>query len=147
MTIDRHHPGPARGEDKFGYAGVCDRSPEHGTALVTTLDRWNKGDEASGKPQTREDMDSLVQNAEWDQRLRAPTRLGLKTHWSDALFRSVQPDHEIFVTGYGVWACEDLTAADSAGQRDGISRMLGWRRSWPPLVISPQPAALDQRAV
>ena len=101
------------GEDKFGYAGVAIDPRNMGTVLVTTLDRWNKGDEVFRTTNGGKTWTPLLQNAEWDH-ASAPYTARMKPHWIGCLsLDPFNPDHAIFVTGYGVWACEDLTAADS----------------------------------
>lgn len=105
---------PAR-TDHYGYAGLA-VDPQHpATVMVTTLDRWWPSDELYRSTDGGASWRALGASAVRDDS-GAPyvgTRIG---HWMGAM--AIDPfdaGHVIYGTGSGLWASDDVTAADTGG--------------------------------
>jgi photosystem II stability/assembly factor-like uncharacterized protein len=105
------------GADKFGYGGLSVDAQHAGTIMVTTIDRWSKGDEiyrstnggkswkAIGAQAVRDEAGAHY--LYWDH--DKPTATG----WAgDIDIDPFNPGRVMYVTGQGVWATSDATAAD-----------------------------------
>jgi hypothetical protein len=125
------------GEDRFGYAGLALDAQRPGTLLVTTLDRWKNGDEIFRSPDGGTTWTGLRAKAAWDHS-PAPYTAKLKPHWmGDIDIDPFDSSHAIVVTGYGVWTCTNLTAADSGGATCWIFQDEGLEESVPSALVSP----------
>jgi xyloglucan-specific exo-beta-1,4-glucanase len=106
------------GEDKFGYAGLAVDAAHPGTLMVTTLDRWAKGDEIFRSTDGGKSYKPLNDKAEWDVAgaqylFWHRDKLG-KPHWvGDIDIDPFAPGHAMFVTGAGLWRSTDANAADT----------------------------------
>ncbi len=109
---------PQKAGDRFGYGGLSVDAAHPGTLMVTTIDRWTKGDEIyrtadSGKtwkaiaPKAVRD-DAGARYLYWDR--DKPSATG----WmGDIAIDPFDTGHVMYVTGQGVWSSEDADAADS----------------------------------
>ncbi len=104
-------PDPAA-NDKFGYAGLAVDARQPGVVLVTTLDRWTRGDEIFRTTDGGATWKPLRATSTWDS-ASAPYAGKLKPHWMGHIaLDPFDSDHALFVTGYGVWATDRATSAD-----------------------------------
>lgn len=128
-------------DDKFGYAGLTLDAKRPGTLMVTTLDRWSKGDEIYRSNDSGVTWTGLRVKATWDHS-SAPYTARYKPHWmGDIEIDPFNPDRAIFITGYGVWACDNLTAADSGESTKWTFRDDGLEETVPAALISPPAGA------
>jgi len=104
----------------FGYAGLA-LDPEHpGTIMVSTLDRWNPGDDVFRSTDGGAHWGALKAQAVLDGSLSpwinwgaAAPRFGW---WLGALaLDPFDPGHVIYGTGATIWGSNDVTAADHGG--------------------------------
>ncbi|WP_165185672.1 hypothetical protein [Caulobacter soli] len=111
------------GTDVFGYGGLS-LDPRHpGVIVVSTLDRWVKGDDLfrstdGGKTwkALREASQHDTGGAPWVRSLEAKAGRAMG-HWiGDVDIDPTNPDEAIYVTGYGLWRTKDLTEADRSGR-------------------------------
>lgn len=123
--------------DTFGYAGLT-LDPRHpGTILVTTLDRWKKGDEIFRSVDNGATWSGLRSQAVWDYSA-TPYVAQFKPHWlGDIKIDPLDSDRAIFVTGYGVWSCGNLTAADSGQATHWVFGDAGLEEAVPAELVSP----------
>lgn len=109
---------PEKSGDQFGYGGLSVDSANPGTIMVTTIDRWSKGDEiyrtvdggktwkALGPKIVRDDAGAKY--LYWDH--DKPSGSG----WmGDIDIDPFDPGHVLYVTGQGIWGSDDANAADS----------------------------------
>jgi hypothetical protein len=109
---------PDKAGDKFGYGGLSVDAGHPGTLMVTTIDRWTKGDEiyrtadggktwkAIGPKAVRDDAGAKY--LYWDH--DKPSSTG----WmGDIDIDPFDPGHVLYVTGQGVWGSDDANAADA----------------------------------
>ena len=102
----------AAADDKFGYAGLAVDTRRPGVLLVTTLDRWARGDEIFRTTDGGTTWKPLCATSTWDSS-SAPYASRPKPHWmGDIALDPFDSDHAFFVTGYGVWATGHATAVD-----------------------------------
>jgi hypothetical protein len=105
-------PLPANG---FGFAGLAVDPQRPATVMVTTLDRWWPSDELFRSTDGGGSWKALGATSVRDDS-GAPyvgTRIG---HWMGAM--AIDPfdsGHVIYGTGSGLWASDDVTAADNGG--------------------------------
>ncbi len=104
--------------DKFGYGGLSVDAAHPGTVMVTTIDRWTKGDEVyrtadGGKswkainPQAVHD-DAGAKYLYWDS--DKPSSSG----WmGDIDIDPFDTAHVYYVTGQGVWGSDDANLAET----------------------------------
>jgi photosystem II stability/assembly factor-like uncharacterized protein len=128
-------------EDKFGYAGLALDPQRPGTLLVTTLDRWTKGDEIFRSTDGGATWIGLCAKATWDHS-PAPYVAKLKPHWMGAVdLDPFNSDRAIVVTGYGVWMCDNLTAADAGGPTHWVFQDHGLEETVLAALVSPPAGA------
>ena len=132
------HPA---GEDRFGYAGLAIDPGRPGTIVVTTLDRWSKNDEIFRSTDGGKTWHPLLANASWDHSA-APYIVRMKPHWIGTIaLDPSNPDSAVFGTGYGVWVCGNLTAADSGGPTHWNFRDEGLEETVALALVSPPAGA------
>jgi hypothetical protein len=104
--------------DSFGYGGLSVDVAHPGTLMVTTIDRWTKGDEiyrtadggktwkAIGPSAVRDDAGARY--LYWDH--DKPSATG----WmGDIAIDPFDTGHVMYVTGQGLWASDDAGAVDA----------------------------------
>jgi photosystem II stability/assembly factor-like uncharacterized protein len=111
-------PSAPKGDDKFGYGGLSLDAANPGTVMVSTIDRWTKGDEVYRSTDAGKKWKALLPKVVRDD---AGAKY-LYWHKSEPIGRGWMGDIDIdpfnpgrvmYVTGAGIWATEDATAADS----------------------------------
>jgi len=129
------------GEDKFGYAGLSLDAQHPGTLLVTTLDRWARGDEIFRSINGGASWTALRNHAVWDAS-SAPYAARLKPHWmGDIAIDPFDSSRAVVITGYGVWVCHDLTAADAGGATHWVFQDQGLEEGVVAALVSPPAGA------
>jgi photosystem II stability/assembly factor-like uncharacterized protein len=113
-------PAAPKGDDKFGYGGLSLDAAHPGTIMVSTIDRWTKGDEVyrttdDGKtwkpllPKAVRD-DAGAKYLYWHHSPPEPIGRG----WmGDIDVDPFNPGRVMYVTGAGIWATDDANASDS----------------------------------
>jgi len=117
QLLDGRDAGQAGKSSGFGYAGLALDPRRPGTVMVSTMDRWNPGDDlfrsldggahwAPLRPQAVMDP-SLSPWLKWGQ---AAPRFGW---WLGALaLDPFDSDHVIYGTGATIWGSHDVTRVD-----------------------------------
>jgi hypothetical protein len=111
-------PAKPNDNDKFGYGGLSVDAKSPGTLMVTTIDRWTKGDEifrtTDGGAKWVAIGPTAVRDAAgarylyWDK--DKPSAAG----WmGDIDIDPFNPDHVFYITGQGIWQSTDATAASA----------------------------------
>jgi len=105
---------PIRG-DGFGFAGLA-VDPQHpATVMVTTLDRWWPSDELYRSTDGGATWKALGATSVRDASAAPYVGTGIG-HWMGALaLDPFDPAHVLYGTGAGLWASNDVTAADRGG--------------------------------
>ncbi len=102
--------------DKFGYGGLTVAFDKPGTVMVTTLDRWSRGDEIfrtedggkTWKPLAEKAIrdDAGAKYLYWGR--EKPSSVG----WmGDIALDPTDPNHAFYVTGQGIWRSKNAGAA------------------------------------
>jgi xyloglucan-specific exo-beta-1,4-glucanase len=106
----------AADNDRFGYAGLALDPRNPGTLLVSTLDRWSRGDEIFRSTDDGATWQPLLAHSKWNS-AGAPYVQALKPHWiSDVAIDPFHPERAWFVTGYGLWATDQVRAPLEPGR-------------------------------
>jgi photosystem II stability/assembly factor-like uncharacterized protein len=109
---------PDKANDRFGYGGLSVDAAHPGTVMVTTIDRWTKGDEIYRTTDGGKSWKALAAKAVkdeagakylyWDH--DKPSSVG----WmGDIDIDPFDAGHVLYVTGQGIWGSDDANAADS----------------------------------
>jgi photosystem II stability/assembly factor-like uncharacterized protein len=109
---------PDRANDKFGYGGLAVDVTHPGIVMVSTIDRWTKGDEIyrttdGGKTWKAIGAKAVKDEAGakylyWDA--DKPSTVG----WmGDIDIDPFDTGHVFYVTGQGIWGSDDANAADA----------------------------------
>lgn len=117
-NISPVHPEP--GGSTFGFSGV-DVDAEHpGTVMVSTIDRWNPGDDIFRSTDGGQHWQALGAQSRHDASgyswmanyTRGEDKMG---HWlADVRINPFNADEAIYGTGYGLWMSENLSRAGTA---------------------------------
>jgi xyloglucan-specific exo-beta-1,4-glucanase len=107
----------ANGDDKFGYGGLGLDRQKPGTLVVSTIDRWAKGDEIFRTTNGGRTWTKVASAARFDANGAAYLTVGKAEvkapHWmGDIEIDPKRSDRAMFITGAGIFATENLTQAD-----------------------------------
>lgn len=116
-------PVKPSGADAFGYGGLSLDPAHPGVVVVSTLDRWARGDDIfrstdGGKTWKglREKSEHDIGGAPWVRGLEGKASRAMG-HWiGDVDIDPTNPDEALYVTGYGLWRTKNLTEADRSGR-------------------------------
>jgi photosystem II stability/assembly factor-like uncharacterized protein len=105
------------GGHPFGFAGLAVDPSRPGVVMAATMDRWVPYDEifrTTDGGKTWVGLESKAKNsaptAPW---LYMHGNKPLATNWmADLRIDPNNPDRALYITGWGLWWCDDLTAAD-----------------------------------
>ena len=111
-------PMAPTGSLPFGYSGVSVDAQHGNTVVVSTLDRWNTGDDIyrstdGGGTWTALDAKSshTAANTPWLTAYYNGSLAGKMGHWiSDVEIDPYDSDSILYNTGYGIWESHNLTA-------------------------------------
>ncbi len=113
-------PLAPKGDDKFGYGGLSASASHPGTIMVSTIDRWTRGDEVyrstDGGKSWKALLPKVVRDDDGAKYLywhRAPTEPMGRGWMGDIDIDPFNPARAMYVTGQGIWGSEDANAADS----------------------------------
>ncbi len=139
------HPDP--GGAGFGYSGVDVDAQAPGTLIVSTLDRWNPGDDVFRSTdggahwqalgaQSRHDATGYPWLANYSQ---GADKMG---HWiADVRINPFNGDEAIYGTGYGLWMSENLTQAGTAPVKWDFN-VRNFEETAPTAMVSPTGGAI-----
>lgn len=104
---------PTGDDQRFGYGAVT-VDPQHPNVIMaTTFARWHPMDEIFRSTDRGATWAPLVEKAVWDYSSAPYTRMH-KPHWmGDIEINPANSNQVMFTTGYGIWSCSDITAADA----------------------------------
>jgi photosystem II stability/assembly factor-like uncharacterized protein len=98
--------------DSFSYAGLGVDARHAGVVMVSTLDRWTKGDEIFRSTDGGARWKPILANSTWDNSA-APYSKAFKPHWIGSVaLDPFDSDRALFATGYGVFTAARATAVD-----------------------------------
>lgn len=124
-----------------GFGGVSVDPQRGGVVLVSTIDRWWPGDEVFRTTDGGATWKPLLAGATFT-RTAGPWTTASTPHWTgDVDIDPHHPDRAMFITGYGVWATDNLSAADTGGVVTWDFRDRGLDETVPLEVISPAAGA------
>ncbi|HEX3627198.1 MAG TPA: hypothetical protein VH280_17465 [Verrucomicrobiae bacterium] len=96
----------------FGYGAVAVDPSDPQVLLASTFCRWNPHDEIFRSTNGGATWFPLFNGATWDS-ASAPYAGTMKPHWIGGIAISPFDSNRVwFTTGYGIWNCSNLTAAD-----------------------------------
>ena len=124
-----------------GFGGVSADRQRAGRLVVTTMDRWGPRDEVYLSTNGGSSWITVFDNATFD-RSPAPWTAVRNPHWlGDVEIDPTSSSRVLFITGYGIWACDNLTAAETAGLTSWVFRNEGLEEFVPLDLISPPSGA------
>ena len=108
-------------EDKFGYGGLSVYAAQPGTLVVTTIDRWTKGDEIFRTTDGGKQWSKVSSTARYDVSGAKYILYGKpeykSPHWmGDIDIDPHNPNRAMFGTGVGIFATDNLADADTKKQ-------------------------------
>jgi len=104
---------PAHADQSFGYGAVAVDAQHPATVVAATFAHWKPHDEIFRSTNGGANWMPLLSRAVWDH-AAAPYTQNAKPHWmGDLEINPFNPDQMLFVTGYGIWSCDNVTAADA----------------------------------
>jgi photosystem II stability/assembly factor-like uncharacterized protein len=111
-------PLKPNGDDKFGYGGLSIDAKHPGTVMVSTIDRWSKGDEifrtTDGGKKWKALLPKVVRDDMGAKYLYWHKSEPIGRGWmGDIAIDPFHPERVMYVTGAGIWATEDATEADA----------------------------------
>ena len=104
---------PAADDQRFGYGAVAVDPRHPNVIMATTFCHWKPHDLVFRSTNSGANWIQLWQeDTEWDHS-GAPYTKKLTPHWmGDIEINPFNSDQVLFTTGYGIWNCRDVTAAD-----------------------------------
>jgi photosystem II stability/assembly factor-like uncharacterized protein len=128
---------PARAGQPFGYGAIAVDARHPANLLAATFNHWEPLDEIFRSTNGGATWKPLLQSAQWDHSA-APYTKTRKPHWiGDLEISPTHPDHAMFVTGYGVWSCNNLTQADEDKPTRWTFLVAGLEETVPLALVSP----------
>ncbi|HVM59770.1 MAG TPA: cellulase [Verrucomicrobiae bacterium] len=105
---------PTTSDQRFGYGGITVDARRPSTIMVTTFWHWKPHDLIFRSTNGGATWIQLWQeNTEWDHS-SAPYTETQPPHWmGDIEINPFDSRQVLFTTGYGIWSCPDITAADA----------------------------------
>ncbi len=105
-------------DDKFGYGGLSVDAAHPGTLMVSTIDRWSKGDEiyrsTDGGKKWKALLPKVVRDDAGAKYLYWHKDEPIGRGWmGDIAIDPFNPGRVMYVTGAGIWGSEDANAADT----------------------------------
>ena len=105
-------------DDKFGYGGLSVDAAHPGTLMVSTIDRWSKGDEVfrstDGGKKWKPLLPKVVRDDAGAKYLYWHKDEPIGRGWmGDIAIDPFNPGRVMYVTGAGIWASDDANAADA----------------------------------
>jgi len=129
------------GGQVFGYGAVAVDAQDPLTITVATFARWKPHDEIFRSTNGGTHWTPLLQNAKWDF-AAAPYTATRTPHWmGDIEINPLDRDQLFFTTGYGIWCCTNITAADSGRPTKWVFLDNGLEETVPLALISPPEGA------
>jgi photosystem II stability/assembly factor-like uncharacterized protein len=125
----------------FGYGTVAVDAQNPAVLLTSTFCRWKQHDEIFRSTNAGASWSPLFAAATWDFS-RAPYAGGIKPHWIGSIvIDPLDSNRAWFTTGYGVWNCTNLTAADSGAPVHWNFSDDGFEETVPLALASPSAGA------
>jgi photosystem II stability/assembly factor-like uncharacterized protein len=111
-------PQKPTAKETFGYAGLSVDARHPGTIMVSTLDRWNPGDDIFRSTDGGKTWKSCRDHSELDSSASPFLKWGDPQPKFGWWIGSVEIDpfnsnHVLYVTGATVWGCDDMTNLDA----------------------------------
>lgn len=96
-----------------GFAGLSVDASNSNTLVVTTMNRWFPRDEVYRSTNGGASWTTVFNSSVFDNS-SAPWSVARSPHWvGDVDIDPTNPNRVMFITGYGIWASNDLTRVDS----------------------------------
>ena len=132
---------PADDGQPFGYGAVAVDANNPQVLLATTFCHWHPHDEVFRSTNGGASWKPLLATARFDHSI-APYTTERTPHWMGSVVINPSNSNEAwFTTGYGLWCCTNLTAADAGGRTDWIFADQGLEETVPLALISPPKGA------
>ena len=133
-------PDPA--DQTFGYGAVTVDAEHPSTIMVTTFCHWKPHDCIFRSTDGGKTWAQLWNDdTKWDHS-SAPYTESRNPHWmGDIKINPFNPDQVLFTTGYGIWSCVNITAADSGHPTHWVFFDNGLEETVPLALISPPEGA------
>lgn len=134
-------PGSA-GEGAFGYAGLAVDGKNPQVVMVSTMDRWNKGDDLFRSTDGGMHWKGLASNSTHDASAtpyilwgRGKAEFG---HWiGDVEINPADSNQVFYTTGQTIWGTDDIGAADQGLPTDWKIRAQGIEETAVQCLLSP----------
>jgi photosystem II stability/assembly factor-like uncharacterized protein len=132
---------PANADQPFGYGGLSVDGQHPQTIVAATFAHWKPLDEIFRSTNGGVTWTPLLSRARWDHSA-APYTRDRKPHWiGDLEINPFDSDQAIFITGYGVWCCTNMTRADLGRPTDWVFLDRGLEETVPLALLSPSSGA------
>jgi photosystem II stability/assembly factor-like uncharacterized protein len=132
---------PAGADQPFGYGAVAVDAQHPSTLMAATFAHWKPCDEIFRSTNGGASWTPLLAQAVWDH-AAAPYTQDLKPHWIGSLeINPFDSDQALFVTGYGIWSCSNLTGADAGRPTRWTFTDNGLEETVPLALLSPPEGA------
>jgi hypothetical protein len=105
---------PADSDQRFGYGDIAVDAEHPSTVMLTTFSHWKPHDLIFRSTDRGTSWTQVWQeNTQWDDS-SAPYAKTRTPHWmGDIKINPFNSNQVFFTTGYGIWSCRDITAADA----------------------------------